>query len=140
MGTVYLARDTKLARHVAIKVLHGDDGAGAESNRRLLREARAAARLDHPNICAIYEVGDVDGRAFIVMQLVEGETLEMRLRRGPVGVGEAVALGAEIADAATPCATRLCASVVTSAEKRAAAVSTITCRRRDLRSKESLCD
>jgi serine/threonine-protein kinase len=99
MGAVYLGRDTKLTRNVAIKVLHDDDGAGADANRRLLREARAAARLDHPNICAIYEVGEADGRAFIVMQLVEGETLETRLRQGPIGVAEAVALGAEIADA-----------------------------------------
>jgi len=99
MGAVYLGRDTKLTRNVAIKVLHEEDGAGAASNRRLLREARAAARLDHPNICAIYEVSEADGRAFIVMQLVEGETLETRLRRGPMRVTEAVALGAEIADA-----------------------------------------
>ena len=99
MGEVYLGRDTKLARNVAIKVLHHEDGADADSNRRLLREARAAARLDHPNICAIYEVGEADGLGFIVMQLVEGETLETRLRRGPISVVEAVALGAEIADA-----------------------------------------
>lgn len=99
MGAVYLARDTKLARNVAIKVLQGEDGKGADSARRLLREARAAARLDHPNICAIYEVGEADGRAFIVMQLLEGKTLEARLRQGPIDVTEAVSLGAEIADA-----------------------------------------
>jgi eukaryotic-like serine/threonine-protein kinase len=99
MGAVYLGRDTKLNRNVAIKVLLDEGGAAGDSYRRLLREARAAARLDHPNICAIYEVGEADGRAFIVMQLVEGETLEMRLRRGPIGIAEAVALGAEIADA-----------------------------------------
>jgi serine/threonine protein kinase len=73
MGTVYLARDTKLARQVAIKVLHAEDDAGAASNSRLLREARAAARLDHSGICTIYEVGETDGRAFIVMQFVEGK-------------------------------------------------------------------
>ena len=99
MGAVYLAWDTRLARNVAIKVLHDVDGAAGDANRRLLREARAAARLDHPNICAIYEVGEADGRAFIVMQLVEGETLEMRLQRGPIGVPEALTLGGEIADA-----------------------------------------
>jgi eukaryotic-like serine/threonine-protein kinase len=99
MGAVYLARDTKLSRNVAIKVLHGEDGAGRDTNGRLIREARAAARLDHPNICTIYEVGESDGRAFIVMQPVEGETLETRLRLGPIAVADAVALGAEIADA-----------------------------------------
>jgi TolB-like protein/Flp pilus assembly protein TadD/predicted Ser/Thr protein kinase len=99
MGIVYLARDTKLTRNVAIKVLHAENGTGGEADRRLIREARAAARLDHPNICTIYEVGESDGRAFIVMQLIEGETLETRLRRGPIGVADAIALGAEIADA-----------------------------------------
>jgi serine/threonine-protein kinase len=99
MGAVYLGRDTKLARQVAIKVLHDEGGDAGAANRRLLHEARAAARLDHPNICAIYEVGEADGRAFIVMQLVEGETLETRLRRGPIGVAEAIAIGAEVADA-----------------------------------------
>ena len=98
MGAVYLAWDTKLRRNVAIKVLQ-EDGADDGSRRSLLHEARAAARLDHPNICAIYEVGEADGRAFIVMQLLEGETLEARLRRGPMDVAEAAALGAEIADA-----------------------------------------
>ena len=99
MGAVYLARDSKLTRNVAIKVLQGEDGQGADSGRRLLREARAAARLDHPNICAIYEVGEADGRPFIVMQLLEGNTLEARLRQGPMDMAEAAALGAEIADA-----------------------------------------
>ena len=65
MGEVYLAEDTKLNRKVAIKILPPDTTASEPANRRLLREARAAANLDHPNICAIHEVGEDDGRSFI---------------------------------------------------------------------------
>ena len=83
MGEVYLARDTVLQRQVAIKFLHDADAGDPESARRLRRDAQAAAALDHPNICAIYEVGAEDGgRSFIVMQYVEGETLASRIRRG----------------------------------------------------------
>ena len=99
MGEVFLAHDTRLHRQVAIKFLResaSDDGV----RRRLLREAQAAAALDHPNICAIYEVGiDADGREFIVMQFVDGETLAARLRRGALGVREALDMVAGIADA-----------------------------------------
>src|SRR5262245_33762513 len=71
MGEVYLAEDLKLARKVAIKLLPTALMSDEEARRRQMREARAAAALDHPNICAIYEVGDQAGRSFIVMQYIE---------------------------------------------------------------------
>ncbi len=75
MGEVYLAHDTKLDRRVAIKVLSAESLAHESAKKRLMREAQAAAKLDHPNICAIYDVNGVDSLTFIVMQYVEGETL-----------------------------------------------------------------
>jgi tetratricopeptide (TPR) repeat protein len=100
MGEVYLARDTRLQRQVAIKFVLaqrlGDPGA----NARLLKEARAAATLDHPGICPVYDVHvDDGGRTCIVMQYIEGETLAQRLARGALAPDEAVALAADIADA-----------------------------------------
>jgi tetratricopeptide (TPR) repeat protein/predicted Ser/Thr protein kinase len=97
MGTVYLADDTRLNRKVAIKVLSAGD-ANARGDARLLREAQAAAALDHPNICAIYEVGEANGSAFIVMQYIEGETLADRLKRKPLALHEAIEFGAAIAE------------------------------------------
>src|SRR5262245_16186247 len=80
MGEVYLARDTKLDRLVAVKFLNAPTD--EQSRRRLLREARAAAALDHHNICAIYDVGtDPEGGDYIVMQYVEGDSLAARLGR-----------------------------------------------------------
>jgi eukaryotic-like serine/threonine-protein kinase len=72
MGEVYLAHDTKLNRNVAIKFLPLDSIGSEQANKRLLREARAAAALDHPNICAVHELAEEDGRSFIVMQQVTG--------------------------------------------------------------------
>src|SRR5512139_2529657 len=74
MGMVYRAHDTLLDRDVAVKVLH-DSGLGTEGRARLLREAQAAAKLNHPNIVAVYDAGEVDGLPFIVMELVEGASL-----------------------------------------------------------------
>jgi eukaryotic-like serine/threonine-protein kinase len=79
MGEVYRARDTRLHRHVAIKLLRTSESDGEGVRRRLLREARAAAALDHPNICPIYEIGDADGLSFIVMAYVDGETLSQTI-------------------------------------------------------------
>src|SRR5579864_6475015 len=79
MGEVYLAEDTQLERKVAIKVLPAEAMADDTARSRLIREARAAARLDHANICAIYEVGEHQGQNFIVMQYVDGETLAERM-------------------------------------------------------------
>ena len=107
MGEVYLADDLALNRKVALKLLlpvgEGDarDSAAtdAESRRRLLREARAAAQLDHPYICKVYEVGEHDGRAFLAMEYVEGVTLKTRLDTGRPSLDEAVRIAAEIAEA-----------------------------------------
>src|SRR5439155_14946086 len=77
MGEVYLAQDTKLDRRVAVKFLPEGLAADEQARKRLVREAQAAAKLDHPNICAIHEVGEEDGRTFIVMQYVEGETVDI---------------------------------------------------------------
>lgn len=98
MGEVYLAEDTRLKRQVAIKVLHADANAGDSGSRRLVREAQAAAALDHPNICSIYEVGEHEGRAFIAMQYVQGETLAARLERQPLAVSDVLEIAIAVAD------------------------------------------
>jgi len=79
MGEVFLAQDTKLERRVAIKMLPSKSIDDLHARRRLFREARAAATLDHPNICSIYEVNEDSNCLFIVMQYIEGETLGERL-------------------------------------------------------------
>lgn len=99
MGEVYLARDTRLDRQVAIKVLPAASSQSPEANERLMREARSAAKLDHPNICTIHEVGDLDGRRFIVMQYIEGESLAQKLRSGDLGFPEKLQIAIQIAEA-----------------------------------------
>ena len=74
MGEVYLAEDTQLGRRVAIKLLPPEAISDEHARKRLVREARAAATLDHPNICSVYEVGEADGRSFVVMQYIERDT------------------------------------------------------------------
>ncbi len=93
MGDVYLAEDTGLHRRVALKLLPAALAADDTARKRLVREAQAAAGLDHPNICTIYEVGEADGHSYIAMQYVDGETLAARLRRGPLDLASAIALG-----------------------------------------------
>jgi len=99
MGEVYLAEDTKLDRKVAIKLLPADSVPDEQAKKRLIREAKAAATLDHPNICAIHEVGEEDGRSFIVMQYVEGETLADFIRRKPLELPQFLDIAAQVADA-----------------------------------------
>jgi len=99
MGEVYLAEDTKLNRKVAIKLLPAGSVESETANRRLLREAQSAANLDHPNICAIHEVSEEDGRNFICMQYVEGETLAARMKRHPLELSETLAIATQVADA-----------------------------------------
>jgi serine/threonine protein kinase len=99
MGEVYLALDSKLNRSVALKVLFKNVSSSDESKRRLMREACAAATLDHPNICAIYEISESDEYSFIVMQYVEGETLAEMLEHGPLDLDQALDIGIQIADA-----------------------------------------
>jgi serine/threonine protein kinase/Tfp pilus assembly protein PilF len=98
MGEVYLALDTKLDRKVAIKVLPPDFLAEENLKKRLVREAQAAAKLDHPNICAIYEVNEADSLTFIVMQYIEGETLAEKMERKPLGVSTALAVAEQAAE------------------------------------------
>ncbi len=101
MGEVYLAQDTQLGRHVAIKLLPPETVSDEHARKRLVREACAVATLDHPNICSIYEVGEADGRSFIAMQYIEGETLDLRLKRKPLELKESLTIASQIADALT---------------------------------------
>ena len=101
MGEVYLAEDTTLRRPVAIKFISDDSMGNEGANKRFLREAQIAAQLDHPNICTVHEVADENGRSFIVMQYVEGETLDARMKRKPLSTSESVDTAAAIADALT---------------------------------------
>jgi non-specific serine/threonine protein kinase len=99
MGVVLLAHDATLRRRVALKVLEGSPAEGLGGRAHLLREARNAAALNHPNICTVYEVGEADGRAFIAMEYVDGRPLSDRLAGGPLPPDEAVRYGIEAADA-----------------------------------------
>jgi eukaryotic-like serine/threonine-protein kinase len=99
MGEVYLAQDTTLSRKVAIKFLSHYSVAGEQARKRFVREARAAAALDHPHICAVYEVGEEAGYNFIVMQYVDGEMLASRIHRQPLEFREALKIAVQIADA-----------------------------------------
>ena len=99
MGEVYLAQDTVLDRKVAIKFLPPGSIANEEANKRLYREARTAAKLDHPNICSIYEVGEEAGRSFIVMQYIQGETLDVRLKRKPLDLSESLSIANQVGEA-----------------------------------------
>ena len=98
MGEVYRARDTRLGRSVAIKVLPEAISAEAERLRRFEKESRAASSLNHPNIVTIYDVGTTDSRAYIAMELVEGKTLRELLNTGPVPLRRLLALAAQMAD------------------------------------------
>jgi TolB-like protein/Flp pilus assembly protein TadD/predicted Ser/Thr protein kinase len=99
MGEVYSAYDESLQRGVAIKVLPETSSTDAGARARLLREARAAAALNHPNICTIYEVGEQDGHAFIAMELVDGEPLNRVIPRDGLPIDQVLAYGQQIADA-----------------------------------------
>ncbi|MEJ2147322.1 MAG: protein kinase [Acidobacteriota bacterium] len=99
MGEVFLARDTILHRRVALKFLQPEKEKDELWLRRLMREARAAAALDHPYICKVYETGQLDGRDFIAMEYVEGEKLSRRIEQGPLPLEEALRIGLEIAEA-----------------------------------------
>jgi tetratricopeptide (TPR) repeat protein/class 3 adenylate cyclase len=98
MGVVYKGLDERLGRHVALKFLPRHLGERPEGKRRFLLEARAAAALDHPNICTIHEIGETaDGQLFIAMALYNGETLQARLERGPLPYEDAIAVAVQIA-------------------------------------------
>ena len=98
MGEVYRALDTRIDRVVAVKILPPDTS-NAERRQRFEREARAVARLNHPNICALYDVGHQDGTEFLVMEYLEGQTLAARLAHEPLPLDEALRYAAALADA-----------------------------------------
>ena len=99
MGEVYHARDERLDRDVAVKVLPSSSFDDPTARARLVREARAAAALNHPNICTIYEVGEADGQAYIAMELVAGQTLSAMLIGGALPAEHVVHYGRQLADA-----------------------------------------
>jgi eukaryotic-like serine/threonine-protein kinase len=99
MGEVYRARDTRLEREVAVKVLPSHLSSSAEVRQRFEREARTISQLSHPHICALYDVGNQDGVEYLVMEYLEGETLADRLAKGPLPLEQTLRYGAEIADA-----------------------------------------
>jgi Tol biopolymer transport system component len=99
MGEVYRGRDTRLDRSVAIKILPAELAADAQFKLRFEREARAIAQLSHPNICTLYDVGREDGKDFLVLELLEGESLADRLVRGPLALADVLRHGIEIAEA-----------------------------------------
>jgi eukaryotic-like serine/threonine-protein kinase len=99
MGEVYRARDTRLDRTVAIKVLAAHLSSSPELKQRMEREARAISALNHPNICHLYDIGSQDGTDYLVMEFLEGETLADRLRKGAMPVGDVLKIGKAISEA-----------------------------------------
>jgi len=99
MGEVYNARDTRLGRVVAIKVLRADVAADPERRRRFEQEARAVSALNHPHICVLHDIGREGDTDFLVMEYLEGQTLAERLAKGPLPLPEVLQIGSEIADA-----------------------------------------
>src|SRR5215831_14377201 len=99
MGEVYRARDSRLDRTVAIKVLPSEVAADPELRERLEREARSISKLSHAHICTLYDIGHQDGTYFLVMEYLEGETLAQRMHRGPLPVSLLLQYATEIANA-----------------------------------------
>ncbi|MBS1806730.1 MAG: serine/threonine-protein kinase [Acidobacteria bacterium] len=99
MGEVYRARDTKLDRTVALKILPADVATDAERMRRFVSEAKAASALNHPHVATIYEIGEAENASFIAMEFVEGQTLTAKINGTPLPIREVVEIGIQIADA-----------------------------------------
>src|SRR5882762_3553088 len=98
MGEVYRARDTRLDRTVAIKILPAQFSSDPVRKQRFEREAKAISSLNHPHICVLFDVGHQDGTDYLVMECVEGETLAKRLEKGPLPLDQVLKYGAQIAD------------------------------------------
>ncbi|HEV8116963.1 MAG TPA: serine/threonine-protein kinase, partial [Thermoanaerobaculia bacterium] len=99
MGEVYKARDTRLDRTVAVKVLPSHLSDSPEVRQRFEREAKTISQLSHSNICALYDVGNADGVEYLVMELLEGETLSDRLAKGALPLEQTLRFGTQITDA-----------------------------------------
>src|SRR6187455_1396109 len=99
MGEVYRARDTRLGRDVAVKVLPQHLSSSPEVRARFEREARTVSSLNHPHICTLHDVGRDGDTDYLVLELIEGETLAQRLTKGPLPLADVLRLGAQIADA-----------------------------------------
>ena len=99
MGLVYEAEDTKLGRRVALKFLLETSLRDPDATERFLREARSASAMNHPGICTIYAIEEQDGRTYIAMELLEGQSLDKLLATGPLSIAKAAEIGIEVADA-----------------------------------------
>ena len=97
MGEVYRARDTRLGRDVALKVIHAEVARDPDRIKRFEQEARAAGALSHPNVCAIYDLGTHEGSPYVVMEFLEGESLREKLRAGPIPARKAIDYAAQVA-------------------------------------------
>src|SRR6266850_5268633 len=98
MGEVYRARDTRLERIVAIKILPAHLSDRPAAKERFEREAKAVSSLNHPNVCQLYDVGSQDGISYLVMEYLEGETLADRLRRGPLPLEQVLRYGVDVCE------------------------------------------
>jgi len=99
MGVVYRAQDTRLGREVALKCLPAEVASDPQAVERLVREARSASSLNHPNICIIHEVDEANGYHFITMELLQGQTLRERIAEGQISTDEIVRIATQVADA-----------------------------------------